>query len=230
MRAFGLGRWAARGLVRQLRRPVTDTVCRLLPGVERATGMRWQFMAENLLAPMVLLSLGKLHPTVAPEQLSTARFAVGMLYPVTDELRIRHDALEPEPLSRCRPSSSVPSASAELVRLRATAVQVTDLALNDYYPSDHWQRIRRVQAVTVRAAVGDGPDSSWGAWTFFASVMALYLHREELPEPGRTAASRRPGPARDRAVDAGLSFLSGRMLLLGAALGMLDLVEEATST
>lgn len=226
MRTFGLGLRAARTLVGQLRRPVVDTVCGLLPGVERATGMRWQFMAENLLPPMVIKVLGRLHPDITEEQLSTARFAVGMLYPITDELRIRHDRLEPVPLSRCPPSGGTPTPTAELSRLRDTAEQMTRRALTDYYPHDHWLKIRQVQATVVRDAIGDDTDLGWGAWTLFTAILALYLHAAELPEPGRTAASRRPGLARDRAVDAGLSFLLGRILLMNAALGLLDLADE----
>ncbi|GAA0480018.1 hypothetical protein Aca07nite_88070 [Actinoplanes capillaceus] len=218
---FGVPPLLARMLARTVRRDVTDTVCSLLPGVERTTGAIWLFAFENLLAVQVKEMVRDLEPGIPEPQLNSAAFAVGVMFPISQELRRRHDAALPEtPLLSCPPTRSLPDVPEQLRRLREIHATASEEILSAYGTSASrmLQRQSRVDAVTKMVASMD--DFPWGSWTAFAAVAAVQHHGDILPVPGRTASEKK-GAERDQAEAAGLAFTLARAITIDTAVGLI---------
>ncbi|SNY26036.1 hypothetical protein [Paractinoplanes atraurantiacus] len=218
---FGMPPLSARMLARTVRRDVTDTVCSLLPGVERTTGATWLFVVENLLAMQVRDMVRGREPGIEEPQLYSASFAVGVMFPISQELRRRHDAALPEtPLLSCPPTGSLPDVPERLRRLRDVYATAAEEVLSPYGTSASrmLQRESRVDAVIRVMARMD--DLSWGSWTAFAAVTAMQHHSDILPVPGRTASEKK-GAERDKAEAAGLAFTLSRAITIDTAVGLI---------
>ncbi|MEU4690390.1 hypothetical protein [Actinoplanes sp. NPDC023714] len=218
---FGVPPLQARWLARTVRRDVTNTVCWLLPGVERTTGATWLFAFENLMAMHVLHTVRNLEPRLPEPLLSSATFAVGVMFPISQELRRRHDAALPEtPLSSCPPTGTLPDVPEPLRRLREHYATASEEALSAYGTSASRMRQRQIRVDTVTERVGRMDDFPWGAWTTFAAVAAVQHHGDILPVPGRTASEKK-GAERDRAKAAGLAFTLARAITIDTAIGLI---------
>ncbi|WP_127552523.1 hypothetical protein [Actinoplanes sp. OR16] len=221
LEVFGVPPLRARLLARTIRRDVTDTVCSLLPGVERTTGVTWLFVLENLLAMQVNEMVRDLEPGIPDAQLNSAAFALGVMFPISQELRRRHDAALPEtPLVSCPPTRSLPDVPERLRRLREIYATRSEEILSAYGTSASrmLQRQSRVDDVTSMMTSMD--DLPWGSWTAFTAVAAMQHHGDILPVPGRTASEKK-GAEREQAEAAGLAFTLARAIAIDTAIGLI---------
>ncbi|WP_157411615.1 hypothetical protein [Actinoplanes rectilineatus] len=218
---FGMPPLTSRILARTVRRDVTDTVCLLLPGVERTTGAIWLFAFENLLAAHVKEMVREMEPGIPEPQLNSAPFAIGLMFPISQELRRRHDAALPEtPLLSCPPTRSLPDVPKRLRRGREIHAERAEEILSGYGTSASrmLQRQSRVDAVTE--LVKNREDLPWGSWTTFTAVAAMQYHGDILPVPGRTASEKK-GAERAKAEAAGQAFTLARAIALDTAIGLI---------
>jgi hypothetical protein len=105
--ALGLPLAQVRPITGILRRPVTDQICDLLPGVESSTAARLLIVACGTAAQMSVTAAQAQRPDIAFGHLAAAALPSMMLLAVTNELIRRYDVTHPSvPFAEHRDSTS----------------------------------------------------------------------------------------------------------------------------
>ncbi|MFD3377425.1 MULTISPECIES: hypothetical protein [unclassified Streptomyces] len=192
---------AAAAMAQLLRDDVTDTLCRLYPGVEHLDGSRWLLAAAGILPPGIGAIAQTMIPGLDANRAQSAALPAVLLLGLADGLDQR---------SRLRPSG--PGLAAPDSDLKAAQVRARELVAGEL--PGHWGMCRQFAGLLHSTAVnlGASDDKAQGGWALLAAMEACRVH--PLPEPGRTSTT--PGGQL-----AGHAFRLGRALLYGMALELI---------
>lgn len=212
-RELGLNRWAAKGMSKLLRGEVTDTVCRLLPGVTDSgpSAARWLTFSAFALPPTLGPTAATMVPGVDENRANAATLPTLLMLGIGQGL-----------MDRARPGSptlDAPNPPAALHQARAEAETYVTAQLAAYIEDWRAEAIRSRLGQFLRESMGDTEGVEWGGWAMLAAMEAMRMHRDVLPEPGRREQS--PG-----ARMAGRSFQVGRALAYGVALDLIAYGER----
>ncbi|NMO57492.1 hypothetical protein HH310_40775 [Actinoplanes sp. TBRC 11911] len=208
--ALGLPLAQVRPITDILRRPVTDQLCDLLPGVENSSAARLLILVCGTGAQMSVTAAQAQRPDIAFGHLAAAALPSMMLLAVTNELIRRYDVNHPSvPFAEHR-DTAPPAPTPQLRAARADATCEPGVA----------QSTAAAVARAVHASTPDPLTRAWGGWALLAASTAIADHQGQLPEPGR--ARHRPADKRAGASAAGFSYQFGRTVLAGSAVIMIE--------
>ena len=219
------GRLAARSITRQVRTVVTDTVCRLLPGADNATAVRWLFASNVFLFGAGPEWVKRLDPGIAEGRTYAAAVPTALMVAIQVELAARYEAAHPPaPLHQLvfTAPAEPPVPSNTLRDGRETCDRAAAFLFEQYKVAPETVgHIRATMSRSVRDVVSEPGNEAWGGWVLLAAVEAMNAHRDVLPEPGRTDTWRLPRN-RARADEAGIAFHFGRAFAISLAQGLLE--------
>jgi hypothetical protein len=192
----------------QLRGPITDDVCRMLPGVtETLTGSLVVHVAQRLSEDLPH-TVAMFEPTLVPTHAASMLLPALWLALVGAELDARHSTPP-------RPPPSRPAPSTELRQLKAPSHDMYEHIVGRYLHPTKF-------SVISNACIPSGTDGSLRAWTGWAMLSAITLaaQSETLPCPGRTRPRFPWNRANARKAGAAYGFATS--LTLGIALTAID--------